>query len=145
MMIPESQQVWFALDTGSVRCGLAIADTGSSIATPLAVVATEPRPTLGKRVQAALGPREPVALIVGLPLDERGAEGEAALKAREIGELVAAELSCESYYIDERYTTAEMHARRREAGIKGKKRARDIDAWAAAAILQSFLDRRSAE
>jgi putative Holliday junction resolvase len=143
MMIPESQQVWFALDTGTVRCGLAVAAAGSILAMPLAVVETEPRATLGKRIRTALGPRRPLGLVVGLPLDERGEEGPAAQKAREIGELVAAELGCAAHYVDERYTTAEMHVRRREAGIKGKKRIKDIDAWAAVAILQSFLDQQS--
>jgi len=142
MIIPENEPVWFGFDAGTVRCGLARADAGSSLASPLAVVPTEPRSTLASRVQAALGGRAPRGLVVGLPLDARGEEGPAAELARELGELVAAELGCEVHYIDERFTTAAMHVRRREAGISGKRRANDIDAWAAAAILQTFLDRQ---
>lgn len=143
MMIPEEQPIWFALDTGSVRCGLAVADAGSILASPLAVVETEPKSTLGPRIRTALGPRHPLGVVIGLPLDERGEEGPAAQQAREIGALVASALGCAAHYVDERYTTAEMHVRRREAGIKGKKRIKDIDAWAAVSILQSFLDQQS--
>lgn len=144
-MIPENTPVWFGLDPGTARCGLAAADARAVLASPLAVIETEPRSTLGSRLRAALGGREPRALVVGLPLDAHGAEGPAAQLARELGGLVAAELGCEAHYVDERFTTAEMHVRRREAGVSGRKRARDIDAWAAAAILQAFLDQRRAQ
>ena len=142
-MIPEDQQVWFGLDAGTLRCGLAAADASSILASPLAVVETEPQASLGARIRTAMGPRQPLGLIIGLPLDAHGDEGPAAKKARQIGELVAAELGCEAHYIDERFTTAEMHVRRREAGVSGKKRAKDIDAWAAVAILQSFLEQQA--
>lgn len=141
-MIPDSVPVWLGLDVGSVRCGLAAADAGASLASPLAVVETAPRSTLGSRLRAALGGRAPRGLVIGLPLDARGGEGPAAELARELGDKVAAALGCEAHYVDERFTTAEMHVRRREAGVSGKRRAQDIDAWAAAAILQTFLDQR---
>jgi len=137
------QAQWAGVDTGRVRCGLAVADAGAVLATPLGVVDTEPRASLAGRVLEALGERKLRGLVVGLPLDLRGREGEPVQFARELGGQLAADLGCSVHYVDERFTTAEMHVRRREAGKSGKQRKRDIDAWAAAAILQSFLDQQS--
>jgi putative Holliday junction resolvase len=141
-MQTHMQQQWVGVDTGHVRCGLAVADTTATLATALGVVDTEPRPSLGKRVLESLGERELRGLVVGLPLDLRGCEGESAQFARKLGEELAASLNCEFHFVDERFTTAEMHTRRREAGKSGMQRKADIDAWAASAILQSFLDRQ---
>jgi len=141
-MQPHLQKQWVGVDTGRVRCGLAVADTTATLATPLGVVDTEPRQSLGKRVLESLGERELLGLVVGLPLDLRGCEGESAQFSRKLGEELAANLNCELHFVDERFTTAEMHIRRREAGKSGVQRKTDIDAWAASAILQSFLDRQ---
>lgn len=90
-----------------------------------------------------LGPRKAVGLVIGLPLDQRGNEGESAAFAREIGELIARGLQLEAVYVDERFTTSEVTKRRREVGKKGRQIAGEVDAFAAAAILQSYLDRLS--
>ena len=92
-------------------------------------------------VRGLLGDKPAAALVVGLPLELSGKEGPSAQAAREIGTVVGAELGCPVHYVDERFTTAEMHVKRKAAGRSGKQRAKDIDAWAAAAILQSWLER----
>jgi RNase H-fold protein (predicted Holliday junction resolvase) len=46
------------------------------------------------------------------------------------------------HFVDERFTTRSVEAWRREAGVKKGKLREGIDAGAAAAILQTFLDRR---
>lgn len=141
----EADPHWLGVDPGSVRCGLALSDPSGTLASPLGVVHTEPRVTLVDRVSAVLAGRQLSAVVVGLPLQLRGKEGPAARLAREIGALLAEGLGCPAVYLDERFTTKEMLARRREAGITGDKARRDLDAWAAATILQSFLDRRHRE
>lgn len=144
-MQPQMQSQWVGVDTGRARCGLAVADTTATLASPLGVVVTEPQLSLGGRVLESLGERELRGIIVGLPLDLRGGEGESAQFARKLGEDLANKLHCELHFVDERFTTAEMHARRREAGKSGVQRKADIDAWAAVAILQAFLDRQRAQ
>lgn len=141
MYFTDTEPRIIGLDYGTVRCGLAVADPSGLLASPLAVVLTEPRDTLGKRVREALSGRDAIALIVGLPIELSGKEGSSAIEAREIGGLVAAEFGCPVHYVDERFTTAEVHVSRKAAGKSGKQRAKDIDAWAAAAILQGWLDR----
>lgn len=137
----ESDPQWLGLDPGTVRCGLAVADASATLAFPLAVVPTEPRTTLARRLAAAAGARKLKGLVVGLPLNQHGAEGPAAVWARTLGEALAADLGCAVQFIDERFTTAEVLAKREESGISGKRRREAVDAQAAAAILQAFLDR----
>lgn len=141
MYFTDTEPRVIGLDYGTVRCGLALADTSGILASPLAVVATEPRDSLGARIRELLDGKPAAALVVGLPLELSGKEGSSARTAREIGTVVAAELDCPVHYVDERFTTAEMHVKRKAAGRSGKQRAKDIDAWAAAAILQGWLDR----
>ncbi len=138
----EIDTQWLGLDPGIVRCGLAVADTSATLALPLSVLPTEPRHTLATRLRAALGQRQLAGLVVGLPLDQHGGEGEAAVRARELGTTLAAELGCELHFVDERFTTAEALARDREAHRGGKRPRAAVDAQAAAAILQTFLDSR---
>ena len=89
-----------------------------------------------------LSPYVPYDVVIGLPLDERGKEGPAAQFAREFGEKLAGELGCNLHFVDERFTTRVVAAWRKDAGKKGSKISKDIDAGAAAALLQTFLDLR---
>jgi putative Holliday junction resolvase len=160
--LPEAAiPVYLGFDAGAARCGLAVAPAGEAgmpvIATALSVVATEPQTALAQRVQAALGARTSVALIAGLPLDERGAEGPAARLARALAERLAAELNVPVHFVDERFSTAAALAARRnvmgvdaagtrrEAGgkarhVSARELRVDIDAQVAAELLQSWLD-----
>ena len=146
--VPSSlgkEECWVGVDPGSVRCGIAVADLSATLASPLAVLETEPRISLAARLVTCLGWRSLRGLAVGLPLDQHGGEGKATELARGIGDMLADELSCKVYYVDERFTTKEMTSRRREAGRSGRQIKAEIDAWAAASILQGFLDRLGRE
>lgn len=153
-MLPASHPAdtcWIGVDPGRVRCGIAAADLTGHLASPLGAVATEPRDTLGTRVAALLGYRKPRGFVVGLPLTERGEEGEAALLAREIGALLASCWPVEITYLDERFSsraaeTSQAQVRAKSAKQFGKaqrialRQSGDLDALAATEILQSFLD-----
>jgi len=141
-MLGAPDEVWVGIDPGTVRCGVASSDPSLTLASPLGVVQTEPHATLGSRIVQLLGPRSPINLVIGLPLDQRGREGDSARLARELGALIGSALGLEPEYIDERFTTRETTLRQREAGRKQKQIAQHVDAHAAAAILQSALDRR---
>jgi putative holliday junction resolvase len=140
-----TESVWIGIDPGTARCGVAASDASLTLASPLAVVPTEPRTTLGSRILTALQGRTVAGLVVGLPLDQRGGEGPAALLARELGALVETELGCTAVYVDERFSTRTMATGRTAAGRSGRQQRSEIDAWAAAAILQSHLDRLKAK
>jgi putative Holliday junction resolvase len=99
--------------------------------------------TLAKRLIKEIAGRKICGLVVGLPLELSGNEGKSASLAREIGALLADGLGINVEYMDERFSTKDVLARSREMGIGAKHARKDLDAWAAAAILQAFLDRKA--
>ncbi|HXM38872.1 MAG TPA: Holliday junction resolvase RuvX [Gemmatimonadales bacterium] len=132
-----------AVDWGERRIGLALSDESQTLAQPLATLTRRP----GKRFPMAqllerITRHDVVGVVVGLPLDEAGAEGEAARAARaladEIGRRVEANVPVALW--DERMTTARVLAAVREMGGSTKGRKDDVDALAAALLLQHYLD-----
>jgi len=139
----QKNDIIVGLDCGTRRTGVALAEPTSTLAFPCTVLETEPQATLAKRLQTAVGNRHLVLLVVGLPLDQYSSEGPAAQQARNLGQALAAQLGCPVTYIDERFSSRDTFARRREAGIKAKTIKRDLDAWAATSILQAYLEQQN--
>jgi putative Holliday junction resolvase len=79
-------------------------------------------------------------IVVGLPLNQSGGESARAAKVREWGDLLADSLGLAAHFVDERYTTRRMIAADRAIGRRAADGRANIDARAAAEILQSFLD-----
>ena len=142
---------WIGIDPGGVRLGIAAADPSGTLASPLGAIPTEPRDTLFSRVQSLLGQKRIHGIVIGLPLTERGQEGDAASLAREIGALLACSWPGEIVFVDERYSsraaeqsTAQVRAKTsRQFGRAHRielKQSGALDALAAVEILQSFLD-----
>ena len=82
-----------------------------------------------------------VGIVVGLPLDESGAEGEAAHAAKALADDIKKRVGDVPVTMwDERMTTARVLAAVREMGGKTRGRKEDVDAMAAALLLQHYLD-----
>lgn len=131
------------LDLGAARVGVAVCDDLGWMA--------HPRPTLDARDRRrlladlrALCESEPIErFVVGLPLDMKGGEGDAAGKARELAGAIARATGAQVELWDERLTTAQARRALEASGVRGRKAKARIDAAAAVAILQSWLDARS--
>jgi putative Holliday junction resolvase len=142
MSIPSEGRL-LGIDWGEVRLGLALSDEGQRLASPLTTL-TRRR---GKRFPmppflALVEEHAPVGIVVGLPLTPEGEEGPSAGAARELGQQVATRTGLPVAYQDERMTTARVHALIREQGGTARGRREDVDALAAAVVLQAFLDGR---
>ena len=85
---------------------------------------------------------ETAGVIVGLPLDAAGSEGEAAAAARALAADVARRSGRPVALWDERFTTARALQSVREMGGTTRGRKGDLDALAAALLLQHYLDAR---
>ena len=79
-------------------------------------------------------------MIVGLPLHLSGETGIQAEKVQKFGAYLATQLSVPVEYWDERYTTVEASRLLTQAGIHPRKQRDQIDATAAAVLLQNYLD-----
>ena len=126
-----------AVDWGHRRIGLAVSDPTQTIAQPLATLTRRwGRRCPLARLRAHLDRLAPVGIVVGLPLESDGTEGEAAAHARQTGTLLAEKTGLPVCYRDERMTTARAL---REVGPRNRL---SVDDVAAALLLQQFLESR---
>ena len=129
------------VDWGERRIGLALSDESRTLAQPLATLTRR----TGKRfpmaaLQEHLTKHEVTGIVVGLPLDAAGGEGDAARAARELADDIARRSGLPVALWDERFTTARVLGAVREMGGKTRTRKGDIDALAATLLLQHYLD-----
>jgi putative holliday junction resolvase len=123
---------YLGVDYGSARIGLAVADSEADLARPLATVAPD---ELAKRV-AAEGPFD--VIVVGLPRGLDGNETAQTTAVRRFSDDHLGNLAGEVAFQDEAGTSAVAEQRLRDSGKKYRRQ--DIDAEAAALILQDYLD-----
>jgi putative Holliday junction resolvase len=131
------------VDWGDVRIGLALSDESQVIATPLETLVRRP----GKRFPMPrflelVAQHSPVGIVVGLPLTAEGDEGESAAGAREVAEAIGRRTGLPLDLWDERMSTARALAAIREQGGSTRGRREDVDALAAAVVLQHYLESR---
>jgi putative Holliday junction resolvase len=131
------------VDWGERRIGLALSDETQMLAQPLATL-TRRR---GKRfpMNALLGhlhEHQVVGVVVGLPLDASGDEGEPARAARALADDIARRADRPVTLWDERFTTARVRRAVHEMGGTPRDRPGELDALSATLLLQHFLDGR---
>jgi len=124
---------FLGIDYGAKRIGLAVGDTDTRLAQPLATVA----PAELAAVIAREGPFEQV--IVGLPRSLDGHETPQTLAVRRFSDdILWSKLHIEPLFQDEAGTSSMAEERLKESGKRYDKA--DIDAEAATIILQDYLD-----
>jgi putative Holliday junction resolvase len=131
------------IDAGERRIGVALSDELRLLASPLTVL--DRRKGLAPVLDTLLdlAQRQDVThVIVGLPLNEDGSHGRQAKRAAEFGRIAERVLNLPVTLWDERLSTQEAEAIVREQRRSTRKvRERgQMDAVAAAVILQGFLD-----
>jgi putative holliday junction resolvase len=128
------------LDVGERRIGVAIADELGAIASPLTTVSRKPGDLMELR-DLALN-RGVDVFVVGLPTGMSGREGPQAAVVRafadDLDDLVGPAIAIAFW--DERLTTAVAERMLRERGKRRGRGKGEVDAVAAAVILQGYLD-----
>lgn len=133
---------YLGVDHGRKRIGLAIGEAETGLATALRQFNSS-----GTAKGDAAEFRRVIeeygidAVVIGLPLNMDGTEGEQAKLVRRYGQTLARELNRPIEFWDERLSSAaadELLNEREELTTKKRKARRD--ALAAQSILQSFLD-----
>lgn len=140
--IPHHGRV-LCLDWGTSRIGLAITDETQLIATPLTTLTQRAgkRPPLGAFLTVC-EQELPVGLVVGLPLDDEGREGESAMAAHEMGALFGARAKLPMDFVDESFSTATALETITSLGRRPRNSKEVVDAMAAAVVLQRWLEMR---
>ncbi len=129
-----------AIDWGDRRIGLAVSDELGMLASPAGVVTRR----AGKRPPIAELLRQADALAVdaiifGLPIDGNGNETPRSIEVREVASKLAARTDRPVRLVDERFTTAAALRTVREQGGSTRGRKGDVDALAAAILLEQVL------
>ena len=131
---------YLAIDYGSKRTGLAICDEGETISSPLQALKTGK--ILIDEIVAIITEQNVAAVVIGLPLNMDDTEGPAAKSVRDFGAELKSCLDLPVHFHDERLSSFDAEQKLAGQMTRKKKKAR-LDAIAAAAILQSFLDSKS--
>lgn len=151
-----------ALDVGEARIGVALSDASGFLASPYTTVhITRDETATWAAIERVIAETEAQGLVVGLPISLDGTIHAQAERVIAFTERLKAHISLPITFWDERLSTqearrllaqqgpdAQLRTRRRgqHSGHRRKQRARqEIDALAAAVILQGYLDHHSSQ
>ncbi len=138
------QGTWLGFDYGLGRIGVAVGQTTTDTATPLATIGHGQTPDWGAIAQLVKAWR-PAGFVVGLPLDSEGGDTEMSRLAREFGGELERRFGLPVNYCDERLTSRAAEARFAQMRASGGARRKDsarLDALAASIILENWLQSR---
>jgi putative Holliday junction resolvase len=140
---------FLAIDLGDKRTGIAVGDSVTALALPVDVLEVPVTANGGRDLLAAIGAlvkdHGPSALVVGLPLNMDGSEGQRAKLVRDWATRIGAATGLPIHLQDERLTSSQADWLMARSGMThGQKKAKR-DAIAAAAILKDFLAANSGE
>jgi putative holliday junction resolvase len=149
-----------AIDYGTVRIGLALADIETGFPRPLTTIERVNRNEDMRRLRELTREHAVKEIVVGLPLRLDGTRGDMAEEATRFGERLRKQLGLPVEMVDERLTSWEAERLLEEqagkvfhdnspahpnvmAHRKRKQAARtSVDAMAAAVILKEYLERK---
>ena len=134
-----------SVDLGKVRTGLAVSDIGEVLASPLCVIAEKNAKILAEKIDQVCNDERIAKIVLGLPKNMDGSEGESAQNAKTFGKMLEEKTQLPVILLDERGTTITAHNYLNETNTRGKKRKRVVDAVAATVILQAYLDGQKSE
>jgi putative pre-16S rRNA nuclease len=133
---------FMALDVGSKRIGVAVADPTGTFALPLTVIERTNLKSDLERIAELAREYSVDELVVGYPMTLAGHTGLAAEKIDRFIEQLARVFSGTIHRVDERLTTAQATKTLIAADVSRAKRKTVVDKMAAALILESYLARR---
>lgn len=134
--------VIMAVDLGKARTGIALCDKTELLASPLTQINEYNREKLLDKISDLAKEKRAELLVVGLPKNMDGSEGESARNARNFADELAEKTGLPVEMQDERGTTITAHNYLNATDTRGKKRKSVVDAVAATIILEDYLNRK---
>jgi putative holliday junction resolvase len=146
-----------ALDVGSVRIGVALSDASGFLASPYATLrVSRDEAHTWEAIQRLIGETEAEGLVVGLPISLDGEIHAQGARVQAFVERLKQHIDIPVTFWDERLSTVEASRLRAEyeqetrggrsrgsTSARRKRKQQEIDALAAAVILQEYLDAAS--
>lgn len=126
-------------DYGEKRLGVAVGETETRIAHPVAAIDEEANEARFAAIDRLVAEWNPAGFVVGLPRHADGGEHDVARLAGKFARRLSARFGLPVAFVDETLSSAQASGLLREAGGRAG-RGPGLDAQAAAVILQSYLD-----
>lgn len=130
-----------AVDLGDVRIGLASSDIMGIIASGSETYYRKGGDVDVDYVAQFAKNQQADTIVIGLPINMDGTEGERAQISRDFGDKLKEKTDCQIVFVDERLTSKSAERLLISADMRREKRKNVIDKVAAAIILQSYLDK----
>ncbi len=140
--VSSSVGVWLGLDVGTRDLGVALGNELTGRARPLKTLAMQPEALMWAALDTLVQEWAPSGIVVGLPLTREGGEQAMSKRARRFAASVESRYQRKVVQHDERGSTQVAKRRfavERAVGNARRKHAVDIDAHAAAVILEDYL------
>ena len=129
------------VDYGDVRTGLAECDVSGMLAGPIGTIAEGGMRNTAVRVAKEAEARSCKKIVIGLPKNMNGSEGNRADTVRAFAKILSELTSIPVDFYDERMTTMEAYRFLDSTATYGKKRKNAIDTLSAEIILQGYIDK----
>ena len=127
------------IDFGDARTGIAISDLLCSIVGSTTVIHSRNREKTLAEIVRLTREHDVGEIVMGLPKNMNGSEGERALKCKAFAEKLQETTGIETVMQDERLTTVSAHRALNVTNVTGKKRKDIVDAVSAVMILEDYL------
>ncbi|MBR5448479.1 MAG: Holliday junction resolvase RuvX [Clostridia bacterium] len=135
---------YLGVDYGDKRTGIAECDPSGLIATGICTVSEGGMRKTAIRVAKEAQDRNCKLIVIGLPKNMDGTEGERAEVIRTFAAMLPEYTAIPYDFYDERMTTMVAYRFLGETGTYGKKRKDAVDTLSAQIILQGYIDRERA-
>ena len=126
------------LDVGDNRIGIALSEGRLAVPSDVLERTTEAEDL--ERIASLARKCDAERIVIGLPRSMDGSIGTQAESVLAFSKALANHISIPIEMCDERLTTVTADRLMHESGAKRKKRKENIDAMAAAVILQAYID-----
>ena len=128
-----------AFDFGEKRIGVAVGETQTRLAHPIAAIAAESNAARFAAIEKLVAEWKPAGFVVGRPAHADGAVHPVAQLAEKFGRRLAARFGLPVVYADETLSSVVAEGRLRDARRRPKHPG-EIDAHAAAVILEGYFE-----
>ena len=132
---------YLGVDYGDKRTGLAECDPSGLLASGICTIAEGGMNKTAIRVAKEAEGRACKKIIIGLPKNMDGSEGQRTDVVRAFADLLRTHTDIPIDFYDERMTTMVAYRFLGETGTYGKKRKDAVDTLSAEIILQGYIDR----
>ena len=131
--------VILSVDYGRVRTGIAVCVKNEIIASPVEVIKEVRQEVLAEKISMLCRQKGAEQIVLGLPKNMDGTEGESALNVRAFSEILQTVTGLPVVLQDERGTTVTAYGYLDRTNTYGKKRKAIVDSVAAVIILEDYL------